>query len=359
MEMHEERSNRVKSFLIGKTLGPVSLDLKITNLCNLNCLCCPFNATGRDLTGEISKDRLLSLVDEASDLGVKEIMLTGGGEAFVRGDLILELMNKIKKRGIIGTLITNGTLIPKDDVKKIVSMEWDKIMFSLDSPDKKVHDYLRQKEGTFKKVIETLKYFQNTKSELNKELPRICLHPILTNLNYDQIDGFIHLCKDYGIDEICLQRLVIWKEEMKKFELNQQQSKEFQSMLPDYIKLFDKLEIYTNLNNFLHDTAKQSETRDQYVKSENRIKDIPKDRCFLPVTDIGICPNGDIGLCKRSDFAFFNIKKGSLKEIWYSKQLEDFRKKITKGEKPDFCSICSSGDLDINRFIEKDVRIFL
>jgi radical SAM protein with 4Fe4S-binding SPASM domain len=91
---------------------PWTGNIELTARCNLRCTHCYINVDERDEASrrnELTCAEACSLIDQVADNGCLCLLLTGG-EPFVRSDT-LDIFTHAKKKGLIITLFTNGTLI--------------------------------------------------------------------------------------------------------------------------------------------------------------------------------------------------------------------------------------------------------
>ncbi len=159
---------------------PFELGLLITNECHLKCLSCIARSRpSYNPDKELSDEKLVSIIKEAGTLGIKRCHLSGGGEATYRLDTALLMMSEIKKHGMLGSLVTNGTLFTEESIKKMVEIELDEVLFSIDGPDAETHDYLRGVEGTFNKAIKNVNLFDYWKKKLDKKKPELLFAPVI------------------------------------------------------------------------------------------------------------------------------------------------------------------------------------
>jgi MoaA/NifB/PqqE/SkfB family radical SAM enzyme len=115
---------------------PVLCNYYVTYRCNATCSFCDiWEKPSPYVTVETAEQNIHAL----KRLGVKVIDFTGG-EPLLHREMDT-LLNIAKKHGMITTLTTNALLYPKwaERLKGLVDM----LHFSLDSPDKEVHDALR------------------------------------------------------------------------------------------------------------------------------------------------------------------------------------------------------------------------
>jgi MoaA/NifB/PqqE/SkfB family radical SAM enzyme len=94
---------------------PPLMIVSVTNSCNLHCQGCYAQAHRRPSQGEMSAERLHSVIAEARDLGIS-IALIAGGEPLTRPE-ILDIIGDFPE--IVFPLFTNGLLIDENVVGKL------------------------------------------------------------------------------------------------------------------------------------------------------------------------------------------------------------------------------------------------
>ena len=87
----------VMSCLTGKAfIKPLSASIIVTNKCNLRCIHCHLSS-GTALENEMTTEEIFRVIDEAKDLGVKRLIISGG-EPLVRND-IMSIIEYASKHG--------------------------------------------------------------------------------------------------------------------------------------------------------------------------------------------------------------------------------------------------------------------
>lgn len=96
---------------IGNQRIPISGSMELTFRCNLRCVHCYLDGLHEGIPGqqELSYQEFCGIIDQIVDEGCLWLLLTGG-EPFVRPDA-LDIYTYAKRKGLIVTLFTNGTLI--------------------------------------------------------------------------------------------------------------------------------------------------------------------------------------------------------------------------------------------------------
>ena len=141
----EEIAERLRIWREAEKAGPLRMELHPTDRCNLTCIFCWRAATVNKNFPEMSENRLLKIPEEAADLGVKEWVVSGGGEPLLRKNVTLKVLKRIKQHDMWGLLTTNGTLLNERDAKFLTKIGWDQVQISIDGPTSEINDYLRGK----------------------------------------------------------------------------------------------------------------------------------------------------------------------------------------------------------------------
>ena len=112
----------VESIILDKHIYLRHLQLCLTNRCNLNCSLC--SCSDRDKTLELSFERIMSILLDASKAGCKSITITGGGEPLLHPE-INEIRDFCYGLGIKVGLVSNGLLLGR--LKRMVN--WCRVSF--------------------------------------------------------------------------------------------------------------------------------------------------------------------------------------------------------------------------------------
>jgi MoaA/NifB/PqqE/SkfB family radical SAM enzyme len=346
-----ERIERIKSWFLGKSSLPFKAVLIPTNRCNLNCPYCP-NALPRSENlfkseDELSKKEWEKCVKEGLELGIKEWSIIGGGEPLLRKGTVIPLVEIIKKYDTDCEIITNGTLLEKDDIKKLVEIGIDRILFSIDGPNAKIHDSLRGVKGAFKKVKRNIEFLSKLKKKFKKEKPYIKINMVLSKANFKKIDEMVKFVKKIGGNELALHPMREYYKLplLKSFLLKDSLENDLKESIEKAKILAEKLKIF--LNTDMVRIEKNVQKKEKKIYHSILIRKINKCNCFEPFYTILIDPNGFVAGCSPAGKGIksLNVKEKSLKEIWFSEELSQVRKKIMAGQQFNYCSKCGLTDM--------------
>jgi len=174
------------------TSYPVSVELSLTNRCNLKCVWCVDWHLRKLDKSEIEFDILKKLILDLERGGTKGITIEGGGEPTCYSHF-KELMKIIENVNIKFGLITNGVMIPYID--HIEKFEWIRVSIDVDSED----NYHKYKKGNRKDYNNLFKNLHKLVIA-SKKRTVIGASYIATKYNMDNIISVIKKVRDIGVD---------------------------------------------------------------------------------------------------------------------------------------------------------------
>ncbi len=178
-------------------IGPKSIQLEITNACNLRCIMCDRWKWDSTLQGNLTTDNLISLFNELSSLGTQHILFSGG-EPLLRQDFT-EIIQHLNKIGINTTVITNGVLLTAKIAKPLIESN-STIILSIDGSNDTIYSKIRGRTGLFPKIIDNIKNLVSIRDDLNKGF--ISMHFVIQKQNIDDIFAFYDLAKSLSVNTI-------------------------------------------------------------------------------------------------------------------------------------------------------------
>lgn len=349
----------------GKKAPPHKVLVYPTNKCNLNCPFCFQRLNPYDYSKDLSKERWIELTKELCEMGVNIIQISGGGEPLMTSDTTLRMMGTIKENETTGRMVNNGTLWKEEDIRKVVEIGWDNIIFSVDGAISKVNDKSRGVNGTFQKAVKNIKLFNHYKKTLRKDIPFLEFSTVVSKINFFQLDEIIKLAHNLNVSNITFEPVFVSNPSVEKLKVSQKEREFVMKKIPEWEKLADSLKVSTNLDAVfevkeIEKTGKLKEKIFEVSKTES-LNSFLKIPCFEPWIWPKIEADGRVGPCSTiflSDFCKkeVSVKERSFEEVWYGEEFNAFRKMILSGKLCDACSNCVSTHLSWNSRIRKELK---
>lgn len=259
--------------------------MEVSNACNHACIFCAHQKMQRKV-GKINQELAFNILQQAYDLGTREVGFYATGEPF----LVPELPEYIKKAKEIGYsyvyLTSNGSLAIPEKIRSVIDAGLDSIKFSINAPERELYKFIHGRDD-FDKVMEHLRYLYDYRKQIHGEF-KIYVTGILTKYTENMQDKYHEI-----FDGLCDQ--VVFK-----FVYNQG------GYMPE-------------INDYLRcecDTA-------------------PRRRCNLPFDAISVTHEGYLSV-ENADYENMlivaDLNKVSLKDGWYGEKMKEIRRKFIEDD---------------------------
>lgn len=172
---------------------PLTGSLELTRRCNLNCVHCYLGPrAGRQaLQGlEINAARIRSLIDEMTEAGCMNLLITGG-EPLLRDDFP-EIYRHAKMNGLLVTLFTNGTLVTEKIIDLLRELPPVEVEISIYGATAEVYESVTRVPGSYETC------FRGIRALLDRGV-RVNLKTILMTVNRQEFFAMERLAKDLGV----------------------------------------------------------------------------------------------------------------------------------------------------------------
>jgi cyclic pyranopterin phosphate synthase len=133
-------ADKVNAMLAGEVVYPISVEIDLANICNHGCPWCSFNGFRQENWVTFPEARILTLLTELADVGVKSITFTGGGEPLVHKDAA-RIFAHTHDLGMQYGLVTNGRRL-EGDVATVLAESAVFVRVSLDAGTAQSHQLL-------------------------------------------------------------------------------------------------------------------------------------------------------------------------------------------------------------------------
>jgi len=334
---------------IMKTGIPLYVVFDVTNKCNLKCIHCYSSKYDKELT----KNDLFHIIDMLYRNGAG-IIDFGGGEPLLRDD-IFEILSYSKKIGLYTSISTNGTLLDKDCVKRLKSINIDHVCISLDGANSETHDHIRNKKGTFEKAIIGIKNCLN--AGINTQISTV----IMKN-NIDELDEIHKLLTSLKVDGWYVYDFIpAGRGEKLQYEVID--SKKRQQLLNRLQQLAISGNMLIKPYPYSITVNSASEKDSYFYKKYGKLTEMFKG-CLTARWMCHISSNGDLHPCHLLPQKLGNLKQENFDEIWFDKNnllLNELRNRsLLKGKcgtcnYRDFCGGCRARAFwKTNDYLESD-----
>ena len=276
-----KKADRSELYSLTPPFPKTNFLIELSNACNHACIFCTHQKMKRPV-GRINKDFAYDILQQAYDLGTREVGFYATGEPFIVPDLA-DYISKAKDIGYTYVYLTsNGALAIPERVREVIDAGLDSIKFSINAPQKKLYKFIHGKDD-FDTVLENLKYL-NEYREISKKNYKIYVTGILTRFTENLKDKYYEIFGNLS-DQVVF-----------KYVYNQ----------GGYMQEIDKY------------------LRCDRDKEERR-------RCNLPFDAISVTQEGYLSV-ENADYENMlivaDLNKVSLHDGWYGEKMQEIRRKF-------------------------------
>jgi radical SAM protein with 4Fe4S-binding SPASM domain len=288
----------------------LTMEIETSHICNLNCIYC-YNGSGKKLENELSYEEITDAIDQGIDLGVRRVIIIGGGEPLMHPDCMKIIQYLYEKETAID-LFTNGTLIDKDMAEGLYAFGVEPVV-KFNSLRAETQDYLANKERTFDRIQEGIKNligvgYTDKDHDLGVE-------SIVCAQNYDEMPAMWRWARE---------RNIIPYFEMITFQGRAKKRKELNVPVKDIKRLFEKLSTID---------------RTEYGHEWEPHPPIAALSCSRHEYSCTITSNGYVQPCTGVDLMVGNIRHSPLEEILRTSVVINCLRNVRKNIKGE-CRTC-------------------
>ncbi len=310
--------------------GPYGLQVGVAGGCNYECeFCGDFSSRRVEPTKNknlimFDSDRFFSLVNDAADMGVEQISIVGIGEPFMHRD-IMKFVRHVKKSGMKLMITTNGSMLTQNKVEELARLDVDILNISLNAVTQETYTRVHG-EGRgryFAKIVDNVRLLTGNAK------PWVSLRFVMLPYNICELELFLDTALKLSVDEIVLQNCVA-PGFAPDLNLNSEERKKVAEILFDLRDKGSFKGIKSNADFFISrygGTLLDIESRKYmgYVVDNDFFRHYP---CYAGWTYAMILENGDVRPCCYCGVSLGNINTSSFKDIWFSADYNNFRRKL-------------------------------
>ena len=273
-----------------EVVRPTTCTLQVTTRCQLGCYHCSAAKYKTQQRPELTTEEMLSVVDQALDMGIFNITYTGG-EPLLRQD-IFDLIAAVDHDRAHVSMFSNGLLLTEENVARLVGAGLHSLMVSIDDPRPEVHDSLRGMEGCYDKAIAGL-----IRAQEAGLLVALSTYASGEDVREGRVEQLIEKARELGCDEVTVFDVVPTG-----------------SLLP----MEEKCLITRDERRHLIDLARRFSALAEYpnIVAQSEVEGPDCAGCMGAHTQFYMTAFGDVDPCDFMPLTFGNVKDDSLETIW-------------------------------------------
>lgn len=310
--------------------APVGMTYVCTRKCGLRCRYCYADADSEIEELLLPLSRVLEIIDEAADLGISTINISGG-EPFSRPG-IFEILDRTVQRGIYPAITTKAHL-SESSAARLGRIGIRSIQVSLDSNEAAINDNLVGRTGHHEGVVRTIRH-------LVKHGIEVRINTVVTAVNIRTLPGLAQFLEDCGVNEVCFAPYAeTLGRHAASLELSVSDSAWLSQILPEIVTRHPKLKV-----------SSPYLLSKRFVESETTDRDLPHGRLYCGVGIHGfiLLPDGRVTVCERltdgRGLIVGNLRTQTIMEMWNSPLWHDVCQPPQELYRGTSCFSCSSFD---------------
>ena len=298
---------------------PLEISIMVSKRCNARCLMCNFWEEHED---HLTSDEIIAcLSDLKAWIGDNFFVQISGGEPLIfKG--IFDIFSYCAANRIICKISTNGYALTNVICDKIIESKLPYLSVSLDSHLKELHDRMRGIDGIFERAVQGIRYL----AEHSNMTLGISVVLSSENVEYfpDMIDYFLSL----PIHRILIQPIGVWTENLpvKNWPQYKYWVKDQAALERAINYLIEKQKEDNRILNTVQDFLDWK----TYFENPASTINIQIKKCTIGYDHLGIGINGSVSAGCDAFGGLGNIKQGSIREMWYSPETKNIRRKMMK-----------------------------
>ena len=317
-EKYSDWSRAIHALSVGSRI-PISGTIEVTQRCNHRCAHCYINLPSNDKEArsrELSFDEHCRILDEIAAAGCLWVCFTGG-EIFLRKDF-LDIYAYAKKKGLVPTLFTNGTLINAEIADYLANFRPFNIEITLYGHTQRTYEKVTGIPGSYNRCLEAIHLL------MVRGLP-LRIKTMAVTLNRHEIRDMKRFVEDdlgmkFSFDAMINPRCDCSQSPLE-VRLSPAEAVELDLQDPKRVKEWKKLTAEFGAN-------------DHFPKIKDRVW-----QCGGGLNSFAVDAYGKLQACVISKNEIYDLRNGSFQEGWQRFLFDVREQKITKQTKCVACEI--------------------
>lgn len=273
---------------------PITLQFELLSECNLYCKHC-YNQSGEKenqsaMKAEDWKRLARNIVENG---GIFQCILSGG-EPLLIGDDLFDIMDILHDDGTSFVIITNGYLLNKEKVKRLLKYRYYWLQVSIDGDCANFHDDFRQVKGSWERAV------SGAFEVSNSGIPLVVAHTV-TPATIDRVPKMADLAYQLGATSLMLGQV------LPSGRAN---------------RYLDEILLDAEQENYMYEQIEN--IRKEYggrleIQRASTLKNQLDRYKIGPNIGAIVRPNGDVRLDCMAPFVIGNVLETPLEDIWKRK----------------------------------------
>lgn len=285
---------------------PQKIVMRITNLCDKNCIYCYQRSYENKFDFEyLTLERMAGVLKEAAENGSQEVIITGG-EPFVRKDIykIIKIATEQKLKVFVSTKWAVST----ENLQLLSKNGLSELQFSVDTYDTQVLKKMIGDKADFDL------YLSSIKAALSLNM-NVIVKAVITALNINTIPLYIEKLLQIGVKHI----------KLSYYELNCK-SKDF-SLMPDIASI-------QRLDSYMKEICENGQAKIEYdfymdkMITDKTYRNLNRKRCLAFKDTIYIREDGKVSFCEMlmdySEFIVGDLRTQTILDVWNSDEVNSY-----------------------------------
>jgi MoaA/NifB/PqqE/SkfB family radical SAM enzyme len=247
-------------------------------------------------------------------MGTREVFLTGEGEPMLHPRLI-EIIKALKDSGLRVSLFTNGTLLTKKNIDRLLDSGLDVLKISFWAVNSQEHEKCHPGVDSrlLEKRIKGVRHLSKLKKKRHLTRPEINLNMIINRYNFKNISGKVDLAKISGCNSI-------------SFVVFRDFGGPFQDLSLTPTEIVEKNQELREAKRNLSLASIKFNLQDYLLHAEMGYYAYEKIPCYAGWFQASINTAGDVLLCPHCNRPVGNINEQSFASIWNGDEHREFRR---------------------------------
>ena len=304
----------MEKILRGENNAPITVEIDPSNECNHRCIWCIDGKHRSEHPEKIDRDVLFRAVEEMARMGVKGLVIKGGGEPLTY-EHFADLLLHVRELGMKVGIITNGELIDEHEEVILKTCEW--LRISVDAGTLSTHDRVHrpQSSGAFLRILHNIR-------EVSGRIYTGVIYVVHPH-NFHEMARMATLARKAGCRYIAFKKVILPNRDM---------------FTPELLMAIDSAYLY----------AKKSQENESFKVIGFRIYDFTNNGKPRPYglckahRLIGIvCADGNLYTCCSTrgnpDYCYGSLKDESFDAIWNGPRRAEILERIDAGVCRELC----------------------